>query len=85
MVRSSTTLEFEHRVRMTESERVDISEGDDGWSAECLVCHAWISTRNETRREAVEAFERHLRNDYPHNVDERTPDAHPNTPAPARV
>ena len=48
MAASSPTLEFEHHVRMTESERLEISQHDDGWSGECLVCHAWISTRNGT-------------------------------------
>ncbi len=80
MAVSLPTLEFEHHVLMTESERVDISEHVDGWSAECLVCHAWISTHHETRREAVNTFERHFRNDYPHNLGERTPETHPNTP-----
>ena len=79
MAESSPTLEFEHHVLMTESERVDISEHDDGWSAECLVCHAWISRHNETRRDAVNAFEQHFQGDYPHNLGERSPEPHPNT------
>ena len=82
MVMSSPTLEVERHVLMTESERVDIAEHADGWSAECLVCHAWISTHNQTRGEAVDAFARHFRNDYPHNLDERTPETRPNPPVP---
>ena len=83
MAVSSPTLEFERHVLMTESERVDISEHGDSWSAECLVCHAWISTRNGTRREAVDAFERHSRYDYPHSLRERTPEALTNPQLPA--
>ena len=81
----SPTLEFERHVLMTEKERVDISEHGDGWSAECLVCHAWISTCNETRREAVDVFDRHFRDDYPHSLGERTPAVHPSPPVPVTV
>jgi hypothetical protein len=60
---------------VAQSEQVEISEDDDGWCAECLVCHSWVSTHNQTRREAEIAFEQHLQNDYPHSLATQPPPA----------
>ena len=70
----SPTLEFERPILIAESEWVDIFEDEDGWAAECRVCHSWISTHNETRRVAVETFGKHFRHDYPHDLGERSPE-----------
>ena len=50
---------------MSESSQVRIFEHSNGdWWAECLVCAAWVSTSNDTRREAEEVRRRHLQNDH---------------------
>jgi hypothetical protein len=59
-------------VLVAESEQVEISQHDGGWSAECRVCHSWITRHHASRREAEKAFERHLQDDYPHNLDEQS-------------
>ena len=41
-----------------------LSEHDDGWWAECLVCGAWVSTSNPDRRRAERRFGRHLQHDH---------------------
>jgi hypothetical protein len=56
-----------------ESEQVEISQHDDGWTAECRVCHSWIRRHYASHREAENAFEQHLQDDYPHNLDEQSP------------
>jgi len=44
-----------------DSDRVHILEHFDGdWWAECLICTAWVSQSNRTRREAEQTFGRHL-------------------------
>ncbi len=48
---------------MSDSSQVRIFEhSNDDWWAECLVCKAWVSTSNDTRREAEKKFGRHLQN-----------------------
>ena len=64
---------LEHHVLVAEPERVEISQRDDGWYAECLVCHSWVTRNHATRGAAEIAFAQHLRNDYPHNLDEQSP------------
>jgi hypothetical protein len=47
------------------SERVHVFLHEDGdWWAECLICQAWVSTSNATRRAAEQSFGRHLQNDH---------------------
>jgi hypothetical protein len=44
--------------------RVALSQHDDGWWAECLICGAWVSTSNPDRRSAEMRFGRHLQHDH---------------------
>ena len=50
---------------MEPAARVRVLENADGdWWAECLVCEAWVSASNATRRDAEQSFGRHLQNDH---------------------
>lgn len=60
-------------------EHVDVVEDRDGWTAECLVCHSWISTHESSRGNAEMAFARHVQNDYPHQIDTRRSHERPPT------
>jgi hypothetical protein len=44
--------------------RVALSNNEEDWWAECLVCGAWVSTGNATRRDAEIMFGRHFQNEH---------------------
>lgn len=45
--------------------KVALSDHEDGWWAECVICGAWVSMRNPDRRSAEMKFGRHLQQDHP--------------------
>jgi hypothetical protein len=49
---------------VVDAERVRIFQQDDEWWAECLLCRAWVSTSNKSRRDAEQKFGRHLQNEH---------------------
>jgi hypothetical protein len=50
--------------------RVDVARsrvfenGPDDWWTECLICGAWVSTSNASRRVAEQKFGRHMQEDH---------------------